>query len=360
MSLGGFSNKPRRFNATGPLSVLAAFVLLAPVLRLAHSNSTGWVTVLALCTAGLAAALSRTGRYLVRGRALSYARFPLTMVSVATAAFLTGGLVFVFLILGMSLLGASGLRWGEAAYGGAVTGSLLLLAAFFGAQKERTSAIAEAQKSALLSELRAREAELQALQAQVSPHFLFNSLNSVAALTRKDPGRAYQMCIALAELLQERLGSDHEQWVRLDHEITTARRYLEIEKLRFGARLVVVESIDDETLGLAVPRLVLQPLIENAIKHGVSQLSEVSTIRLNTALRTGNKGRRLHLVIENPVPQVLRPTVSGHGLTLIRERVALLTEGVGSLQTELIDGHHRAELVLPVRSLALVAGERPA
>jgi two-component system, LytTR family, sensor histidine kinase AlgZ len=344
---------------TAALSALGAFILLAPVLRLAHTESAGWVLVLALCAAGLAAALSRTGRYLVRGHALNYARFPLTLVSVATAALLTGGLVFVFLILGMSLLGAPGLRWGEAAYGGALTGSMLLLAAFFGAQQERAREIAEAQNGALLAELRVREAELQTLQAQVSPHFLFNSLNSVAALTRKDPARAYQMCIALGELLQERLGPEHKQWVRLEHEVTTARRYLEIEKLRFGDRLVVVETIDDGALDLAVPRLILQPLIENAIKHGVSQLSETSGVRLEAAVKLGDQGRRLHVTVENAMPEHHRPTASGHGLELIRDRLALLTEGAGTLTTQSFDMLYRAELVLPLRSLALDTEKLP-
>lgn len=173
------------------------------------------------------------------------------------------------------------------------------------------------QRSMELSIL-AREAELRALRAQVHPHFLFNSLNSISALVSADPVRAREMCVLLAEFFRKTLTLGEKSAVTLEEELTVARTYLAIEALRLGTRLCVEEEIDEAARGCRVPPLLLQPLVENAIRHGIATCPEGGVLRIEA--RTD--GQRLRISVENPFdPDAPARPGAGVGLTNVRRRL---------------------------------------
>jgi LytS/YehU family sensor histidine kinase len=145
--------------------------------------------------------------------------------------------------------------------------------------------------------LLAREAELAALRAQVDPHFLFNSLNSISGLVLADPERARTMCLRLAELLRSSLRLGGRRAIALSEELELARRYLEVERFRFGERLAVDIDVAGECLEAAVPPMVLQPLVENAVRHGVAHRLDGGTVRIEGRL----EGQDLRLEVTNPL-----------------------------------------------------------
>jgi len=132
-----------------------------------------------------------------------------------------------------------------------------------------------------------REAELNKLRAQIKPHFLFNSLNSVSSLTISDPARAQEMVIKLSEFMRYSLSMAEESMSTLKNELYHAGLYLDIEKVRFSDRLRVVETIEPGCENWPIPAMILQPLLENAVKHGVYTLSEPSDIRLEINCENG-------------------------------------------------------------------------
>ena len=142
----------------------------------------------------------------------------------------------------------------------------------------------EAQERSLELRVLAREAELAAFKSQIDPHFLFNCLNSISSLCGSDPAAARKMSIRLGEFLRSSLRLASRDLIPLAEEVELARAYLEIEQTRFGERLAFDQSIDPAALPLRVPALVLQPLLENAIKHGLSHLIEGGTISLSATL----------------------------------------------------------------------------
>ena len=142
-----------------------------------------------------------------------------------------------------------------------------------------------AEKAASQSKLESlvREAELKMLRSQINPHFLFNSLNSISSLTLTNPPGAREMIVKLSDFMRYSLSSRNDQPVSLNNEMESLRLYLEIEKVRFRERLVIVENIETECLTALLPGLLLQPLYENAVKHGVYE--STGTVVINTAVR---------------------------------------------------------------------------
>ena len=190
----------------------------------------------------------------------------------------------------------------------------------------------------------AREAELQTLRMQINPHFLFNSLHSIAALTAVDAARAREMCIRLADFLRSSLGVGGRESIALREELALTRSYLEVERVRFGARLNFSEDVQDICEECAVPVLLLQPLIENAIKHGVAGLTEGGTIHLTVA----REGENVRVAVENGFDPDAEPANRlGMGLKQVRRRLELRYRGGARFEAGARDGVYRVELSFP-------------
>lgn len=206
----------------------------------------------------------------------------------------------------------------------------------------------------------AREAELKLLRAQIDPHFLFNSLNSISGLVTTDPREAREMCVRLADFLRRSLRLGERERIPLAEEVALARTYLEIEKVRFGERLRTVVEVKEGAAEAEVPPLLLQPLVENAVRHGVAHLVEGGTV----ALRASRQGDSLRLVVTNEADPA-RPKRRGEGLGLrnVRQRLAVGYGREAALRLEEHDGLFRAEVTLPAVPLGetkadLTGGER--
>jgi hypothetical protein len=192
--------------------------------------------------------------------------------------------------------------------------------------------------------LLAREAELKALRAQIDPHFIFNSLHSISALTASNPTAARRMCLLLAEFLRDTLRLGAAGQIPLSEELALAERFLAIEQVRLGARLNVVRETDTEAGACLVPPLLLQPLVENAVKHGVAQLVEGGTITLAAA----RAGSTLTIVLENPCdPDRTRGRGVGLGLELLRDRLASQYGAADAVFAREDSGRFRIEVRLP-------------
>ncbi|WP_457419562.1 sensor histidine kinase [Roseateles sp. P5_E7] len=206
---------------------------------------------------------------------------------------------------GMAMLGATLL--------GVLTLSVLthdLLIAF---QGTRAAAAREAQ-----ARLLARDMELQLLRLQIDPHFLFNSLNSISALTHLDPAAARAMAIDLAQFFRQTLDLAGRERIRLEDELGLVSHYLAIEKQRLGDKLVTAIDAPPDTLAALLPPLTLQPLVENALKHGLRPRDDGGRLSVQALVRDG----WLHLAVRNPVPEVpSNETGLGLGLRNLRERL---------------------------------------
>jgi len=203
-----------------------------------------------------------------------------------------------------------------------------------------------AERRALESQVHAREAELRALRAQLSPHFLFNSLNSINALIKPDPEGARRMCEGLGDFLRLTLRLGGQDSVTLAEELGLIERYLAIERVRFGERLQVEQRVDPAALSCLLPPLLLQPLVENAVKHGIARRLESGTLRLEAERREG----RLVVTLENPVDedQEHRPG-TGTGIGNVRRRLAALGDHDAHLAITPGPGVFRVVLMLPIR-----------
>jgi two-component system sensor histidine kinase AlgZ len=187
------------------------------------------------------------------------------------------------------------------------------------------------------------EARLQALQARIRPHFLFNSLNAVLSLMRTEPRRAETALEDLSELFRV-LMEDNRKLIPLQRELLLCRQYLEIESLRLEDRLNVQWRIDELPEDAMVPPLMLQPLLENAVYHGIEPSAKAGTITIDIH----RKGERLDVVLSNPVPQSCRQQ-SGNRMALanIRERLQLHFDAEASLTTKSEDVRFEVRIVLP-------------
>lgn len=190
----------------------------------------------------------------------------------------------------------------------------------------------------------ARESELKALKAQINPHFLFNSLNSISALATVDGARARDMCIKLSDFLRTTLKLGEKPRITLADELALARAYLDVERVRFGARLQVEIEADAECERCVVPSLVLQPLVENAVKHGIAGLVEGGSIRIQAHCAAG----RLQLEVSNEYDRE-SPAPSRHGLGLrnVRERLRAIYENTARLDTSGAGDRFVVQLDLP-------------
>jgi len=166
-----------------------------------------------------------------------------------------------------------------------------------------------------------REAELQALKSQINPHFLFNSLNSISALTVSDPVKAQEMVINLSSFMRYSLMHNEKEMVSFSRELENIKLYLSIEKIRFGKKLNAEFEIDAHCLDAEIPNMILQPLFENAIKYGVYETTEQVTIKTTCKC----EGNVLKIIIVNDFDaSTLKRKGEGIGLRNIRKRMEII------------------------------------
>jgi LytS/YehU family sensor histidine kinase len=197
------------------------------------------------------------------------------------------------------------------------------------------------------SRVLAREAELQALRAQINPHFLFNSLNSISALTSFDPAEARAMTIDLAQFFRQTLALSEREEISLVEELELCRHYLGIEQRRFGDKLAVDMRIDASARDCTLPPMLLQPMLENALKHGIRHLDERGIVVVEALAHSG----WLHLAVRNPVAEDAPPSEgTGTGLRNIRERLGVLYGDRARMQWRREAGQFAVELAVPQSS----------
>ena len=207
--------------------------------------------------------------------------------------------------------------------------------------------VQEAERRGAELQLLAQESELKALRAQLNPHFLFNSLNSISALTAVDPGRAREMCVLLSDFLRRSLGLGERREVALREELDLARAYLAIEQIRFGARLRIAWEVDPGAEAALLPTLLLQPLVENAIKHGIAALPEGGTLTVVASLH----GPEVLLSVENPRdPDAPAPEGLGLGLNQVRQRLLGRYGTRARFEAVPEPGRHRVTLAFPLET----------
>ncbi|HEX2967965.1 MAG TPA: histidine kinase [Bacteroidales bacterium] len=189
-----------------------------------------------------------------------------------------------------------------------------------------------------------KETELKMLRSQINPHFLFNSLNSISYLTISNPEKARDMVVKLSEFMRYALSRKDEQPVSMRSELENLRLYLEIEKVRFGDKLITEEIIQDECLDFMIPVMLLQPIYENAVKHGVYESTE--TVKITTTARIS--AGYIEIVISNnysETPSSKKGT--GTGLSNVRRRMELFYGNRADLKTKAESGIFSVMLYMP-------------
>ena len=228
----------------------------------------------------------------------------------------------------LALMGLFPPAWWASAAAGALLASLVLAGLLWRA-KARTPA--------------ATAARLAELQSRIRPHFLFNTLNSAIALVRAEPAKAEAVLEDLSELFRSAL-ADPAESVTLAQEIALAQRYLEIEQVRFGERLRVRWRLDADADAARLPPLLLQPLVENAVRHGVEPSASGARLRISTQRR----GASVVVKVTNSAPAGSGPP--GHGLALanVRERLFLLHDVQAQFSTARKNGLFQVRLEIPL------------
>ena len=193
-------------------------------------------------------------------------------------------------------------------------------------------------------------AEVDALQARIKPHFLFNSMNTIAGLVRREPEVAERAVLDLSDLFRAALGAGKGEST-LAGEVELAERYLSIEQLRLGPRLRVRWRRDEPLpWDLALPQLVLQPLVENAVLHGVSRLPEGGTVEIELAVDGGD----LRVAVMNPAPAPAASEGAHHAQSSIAHRLAYAFGPAARMTGRWREGYYQAEFRVPLRG-----GDRP-
>jgi hypothetical protein len=203
-------------------------------------------------------------------------------------------------------------------------------------------------RRALEAQVAERDAELRALRAQVDPHFLFNSLNSVAGLIGPDPDRARHMCQRLGDFLRESLSVGGAARIPLGREVALARQYLDVEQVRFGQRLRVEANVAPDAADVPVPPLILQPIVENAVRHGIATLVDGGAI----GIEARRAGGHAVMVVSNPRDPDRTSRGTGFGLDIVRRRLEAAFVGRASIVVEAGAASYRVSLTLPIEGQA--------
>ena len=207
--------------------------------------------------------------------------------------------------------------------------------------------VRQSERRELEARVMAQDAELRMLRTQIDPHFLFNSLNSISALTSSNPAGARAMTLQLADFFRHSLGLEAHRKVALEAEVTLALHFLAIEQVRFGERLAVEQQVSAEAGACLLPPMILQPLVENAVKHGIGNLTEGGTVRIAAA----RAGSLLRLAVENDV-DAEQPAAPGNGIGLanVRQRLAAAYGAEAAIHWSRRGNLFRVELTLPAET----------
>ena len=343
----------------GGLLYLLVWLMLGLVLSVLVIGSTGagWINGLLFAipaTMVYAIATGFSAYYLCRAYPLSEkSAWSIIMVFSFTA--LTAGGAWAGISMGWNSL----LRLAETDWAGVLASpSLTALVFGLGVVLYGLSAVAHylaiefdkartAERRELESKLMAQDAELRMLRTQIDPHFLFNSLNSISALTSQNPAGAREMTLQLSDFFRHSLGMEAHRKVTLRDEAKLIKHFLAIEKVRFGARLAVDQRLGDDALDCLLPPMILQPLVENAVKHGIGHLTEGGTVRVSAA----RSGSVLRLVVENDIDRDLAAAPgAGIGLANVRQRLATAYGHEASIHWTRGEHKFRVELALPAET----------
>jgi two-component system, LytTR family, sensor histidine kinase AlgZ len=338
-------NLPDFCAARAVLAVVLIVTLTAVVMTVARQNS-GLTFWLDLACASLFMLWAGMGSAAVW--CLLRTRLAALSLAVASALALGGVLVVIALVsLGVLWLGSSALlgpratnlllpiaplRFIVANLGiGAIIGALALRYFYVTGEWRRNV------------ELQAR-ARVRALQARIRPHFLFNSMNTIAALTRSDPARAEEAVEDLADLFRANLNEKRSS-ITLKEELEVARIYQRIEQLRLGERLHVIWDVADLPMRALVPGLLMQPLLENAIYHGIEPRPAGGIVTVSGAL----DGDIIGLTVRNPLPEAGGAAHAGNRVALenIRERMELIYPGQSSVEANRVGDEYIVRLRFP-------------
>ncbi|MFA9219058.1 MAG: sensor histidine kinase [Sphingomonadaceae bacterium] len=206
-----------------------------------------------------------------------------------------------------------------------------------------------AEQRSLEARLMAQDAELRMLRTQIDPHFLFNSLNSISALTSQDAKAARRMTLELASFFRHSLGMEAHTMVTLDEELVLIRHFLAIEQVRFGARLQVEEQVAGDALPCLVPPMIIQPLVENAVKHGIGHLPDGGCVRISVQ----RAATVLRIRVENGVDADLPPPRgpgNGIGLANVRQRLAAAYQHDASIHWARQGDSFSVEISMPAQT----------
>ena len=205
--------------------------------------------------------------------------------------------------------------------------------------------IRKAEREIFQQQIEASRSELEALKTTIHPHFLFNSLNLISPLIRRSPARASKLISHLSEFLIYSFEHSVKKSSTVLDEIDHIKNYLSVEKFRLGDRLETRFDLEEGTSGFHVPPLILLPVVENSIKHGISQLLEGGLITVKTL----KKGDHLVIVITNPYEEnVKKPRGKGHGLTNLKQRMKIYYRGEGGVLTGKKDNIFNVRIFIPV------------
>ncbi len=329
-----------------PLGLLQA-LLLATAGGLGWRSAAGVALPLMLAYAFVCLATY----YLCRVLPLRLATLPRVLgthlaSAVVSALLLVGGAQA--LLVGLEFLGANAMASAGALPIVFAMGLLLFLLASalnYALLAAEQSHLAE--HRALEFQLLSRDAELKTLRAQIHPHFLFNALNSISALTGSDPSAARRVCVLLGDFLRRSLTFGALDAVTVAQEVELAKALLHIEQVRFGARLSVDVEVDERAQACLVPALILQTLVENAVTHGIAGLLDGGRIRV-AAKRLGE---RVQVEVENPRdPEGRTPSGAGVGLENVKRRLAAFYGDAASVLVTAEPDRFLVRLSLPMRT----------
>lgn len=315
-------------------------------------NGATWGMALAFAVpAALALGLIGTSAYFVcRAKPLAQGRGWRSVGRYALATVTSGGLWAGSCLAWQQSLGGVPLPEGAAPVLWAMGSAVFLVSLLGHDMWLAVLSVQEAQDRVSQAQLEVREAQLQALRMQIQPHFLFNSLNSISALTSIDAAAARDMTLELAQFFRATLELSEKEFLALEEELRLCERFLTIEKIRYGDKLDSVLECSPEAARVMLPPMLIQPLIENAIKHGIRHLPQGGRLWLQALTKDG----WLYVTLRNPVP--VMPMVSpaprpggGTGLRNIAARLRSRYADRARLVAHRVHDEFVVELALPIQ-----------